>query len=156
MCNVEYLIHFKNRQTPVLSENSCFSNQAGRSFRKAKSPERKKEGGFVWKCKKKKPKCFSGILHFSQRYRSNCRKMPNIWFLRMNISWGPNQKKSMFWSSKRTRVGWSERISGGFSDNIISWNIKVPWIIWVLTIFIRCMGIPVFTNPIPVRWTAFR
>ena len=24
MCNVEYLIHFKNRQTPVLSENSCF------------------------------------------------------------------------------------------------------------------------------------
>ena len=49
-----------------------------RSFRKAKSPERKKEGGFVWKCKKKKQKCFSGILHFSQRYRSNCRKMPNI------------------------------------------------------------------------------
>ena len=25
-----------------------------------------KEGGFVWKCKKKKQKCFSGILHFSQ------------------------------------------------------------------------------------------
>ncbi|MDO4471008.1 MAG: hypothetical protein Q4C84_14315, partial [Bacillota bacterium] len=37
--DAEYLIHFKNRQTPVLSENSCFSNQAGRSFRKAKSPE---------------------------------------------------------------------------------------------------------------------